>query len=705
MFSKATFSLVDRTCYYVVGLIAKTREGTDILHDLEWESIRHIGEDAWPVVETSIENKEEVIPFGYIRGESLSNPVSCSSFSSYPFSGMNETDRAGGIYLGEENKVTEGSTAYDKLSGIYLGEDKGPSRKASRDDANEGGILSQWYKNAERMRKIVTRERGHYDERSGVYLGEESSSPPPPSDGIQLPAPGGIMERLFAESGYDIHMLTIRESKLTHKRNFSEGNFVGGSFREKMAPYERFESKRRAHSNVDRVPSPLQTVGEHTGGDLLSPNNHGLVPSHKHTVSAPCETDLRRVDKMVDGDRADGRSLSETSSDSAIKIRHRSESEATDLSAPISMHVRSGSNLSSASMDSGDFLEMYISSRSRASSSTSEPGVYLQQNSPTNQSLMSIASDDTSKTLDDKDRPLNSSGESFQGVLSLESPPSGTLVRDTAHSSGALENGNQKEERKNFPGAERLSNELESRQRSLSFTEKRRIGSPSLGMIPETRSSSFSGSTEFSKIATKSRSSTVPELTHVPPMENLNDLQGSSKSLAEVKILSDKTIVFRASGDTKTRALSVDSASTRRLRRDRLLANSSQLSLDESDNSVSRSRGSSFEKADFARKLGLKSGDLSPAKRTRSTSSANSSTDGYSSKRILNKNKLCSSIENFTVVSGDTRRNSCASAEQSLFTSSRDVFGYTALSTLRRQRSFDRELEAKVNAFDAARTG
>lgn len=690
-----------------MGLIAKTREGTDILHDLEWESIRHIGEDAWPLVETSIENKEEVIPFGHIRGESLSTPVSGSSFSSYPFGAMTETDRAGGIYLGEENKDTEGSTAYDKLSGIYLGEDKGPTRKASRDDSNEGGILSQWYKNAERMRKIVTRERGHYDERSGVYLGEDSSSATPPSDGIQLPAPGGIMERLFAESGFDINMLTNRESKLTHKRNFSEGNFIGGSFREKMAPYERFESKRRAHSNVDRVPPPLQTVGEHTGGDLLSPNNHGLVPSHKHTVSAPCETDLSRVDKMFDRDRADGRSLSETSSDSAIKmdIRRRSDSEATDLSTPISMHVRSGSNLSSASMDSGDFLEMYISSRSRASSSTSEPGVYLQTNSPTNQSLMSIASDDTSKTLDDKDRPLNSSGESFQGVLSLESPPSGTLVRDAARSSSPLGNGIQKEERKNFPGAERLQNELESRPRSLSFNEKRRMGSPSLGMIPETRSSSFSGSTEFSKIATKSRSSTVPELTHVPPMENLNDLQGSSKSLAEVKILSDKTIVFRASSDPKTRALSVDSASTSGLRRDRLLANSSQLSLDESDASVSRSRGSSFEKAEVARKLGLKSGDLSPAKRTRSTSSGNSSTDGYSSKRILNKNKLCSSIENITVVSGDTRRNSCASPEQSLFTSSRNAFGYTALSTLRRQRSFNRELEAKVNAFGAARTG
>ncbi|KAJ7386355.1 hypothetical protein OS493_008476 [Desmophyllum pertusum] len=189
-------------------------------------------------------------------------------------------------------------------------------------------------------------------------------------------------------------------------------------------------------------------------------------------------------------------------------------------------------------------------------------------------------------------------------------------------------------------------------------------------------------------------------------MENLNDLHGSARSLAEVKILSDKTIVFRSGGETKTRALSVDSARASGLRRDRLLVNSSQLSGDESDASVPRSRGSSFEKADFARKLGLKSGDLSRrTMRTRSTSSGTSSIEGSTPRRILNKNRLFGSVENFTVVSGDTRRNSSASTEAVPYTSSRDAFGYTALSTLRRQRSFNRDLEAKVNAFGMARAG
>ena len=206
-------------------------------------------------------------------------------------------------------------------------------------------------------------------------------------------------------------------------------------------------------------------------------------------------------------------------------------------------------------------------------------------------------------------------------------------------------------------------------------------------------------------MANKSRASSDAELIHVSPVENLNDLHGSNRSLAEVKILSDKTIVFRSGVESKTRALSVDSASSSGLRRDRLLVNSGQMSGDESDGNVSRSRGSSFEKADFARKLGLKSGDLSRVRRTRSTSSGNSSTEGFSPKKIVNKNRLLGSNENNTVISGDMRRNSSASSEASLFTSSRDAFGYTALSTLRRQRSFNRDLEKKVNAFGTTRTG
>lgn len=669
--------MIDRTCYYVLGLIAKTREGADILRELEWESVRHMGEDKWPVLETSVENKEEVLPFSYTLEPHTTPGPSI-------LTGISETERAGGIYLGEENKAAEGSTAYDKLSGIYLGEDKGPVRKTSVDEASEGGILSQWYKNAERRRKIATRESGFYDERSGVYLGEESPSvTTPTNEDVQSPTPGGILEKLFAESGIEMSY-TNKETKLSHRRNASEGNFTGAGFGEKNTSFEIYDVKRRAVSNVDRIGSPLKSLLEHSTGDLRVPNEHGQKPSHKHTVSAPSEYALQPDKPVPDRDPA-------VKSD----IRNRSDSEAMDMT----IHVRSGSNLSSASVDSGDFLEMsYLASRSRASSS-SETGAYSQQESPTSRSLLSVTSDDTAKTLDEKDR-IHFSGESFPEGISYESPPPYFLNELLRRSSSPLV-----EDRKPFPVGELLQNDLESRRRSTSLTEKRRIGSPSLGIIPETRSSSFSGSTDFSKASSKSRSSSDADLIHVPPMDNLNELRGSSKSLAEVKILSDKTIVFRSGVEKKPRALSVDSANASGLRRDRLLVNSSQFNGEESDVTDQRSRGSSFEKADFARKLGLKSGDLSSGRRTRSTSSGNSSVDGSSPRKIVNRNRLVGSVESFTVVSGDTRRSSSASTEAVPYTSSRDAFGYTALSTLRRQRSFNRDLEAKVNAFGAARTG
>ena len=704
-----------RTCYYVLGLIAKTREGADILREQEWESVRHIGEDAWPIMETSVENKEEVIPFGFFRHEPLKTSASASSQHGYSYlGGMSETERAGGVYLGEDKKDVEGSTAYDKLSGIYIGEDKTPTKKVTREQSNEGGILSQWKKNAERRRMIVTKERGHYDERSGVYLGEESSSSVPPSnEAIQLPAPGGILERLYAESGRDMSAFVSKESKLAHRRNFSEGNFASGSFLEKPVWHDKVESKRRALSNVERLPHSLEAVGEHPNSDYMWPKDNGLPPVHKHTGSAPVKANNYQVSDMFDGRRENKRTVSETSTDSSMKIeiRNRSESGGTDLLTPVSLHGRTGSNLSSASIDSGDFLEMCIASRSRTSSA-SDTGGYLQQGSPTNQSLVSATSDDASaKNFDDRERPLNSSGESIQGCLSYESPPSYSSsgpLRDSPNEANYFMNG--KGEGRPFSNIDRLQSGLESRQRSTSLTEKRRIGSPSLGIIPETRSSSFSGSTDFSKAAKSSRSRSDVAIIDAPAEVNLNDLHGSSRSLAEVKILSDKTIVFCAGADSKTRALSMDSASASGLRRDRLLVNSNHLGNEESEMNSSRSRCSSFETADYAKKLGLKTGDLSQARRTRartrtrSSSSGNSSIDNLGSRRILNKNSLFGSSENFTVVSGDTRRNSCASPEAAPYTSSRDAFGYTALSTLRRQRSFNRDLEAKVNAFGSARS-
>lgn len=247
-----------------------------------------------------------------------------------------------------------------------------------------------------------------------------------------------------------------------------------------------------------------------------------------------------------------------------------------------------------------------------------------------------------------------------------------------------------------------------TRQRSVSLTEKGRMGSPSLGMIPETRSSSFHGSTDFDKIRSKNRChSDVTSLNHTPHLSNMNDSSSSStasmNSLAEVKILSDKkTIVFRSGSETKDRSMSVDSANVNELRRDRLLGRS-QFSDDSDCSSIrsTRHQGTSFDKVDLARKLGLKTGDLAKRVPTRSRNTSNGSVlDSYQRKRVPNKNRLASNTEDSgTVISNDSHKNARSSIDFSTLTSARDAFGYVALSSLRRQRSFNRDLEAKVNTY------
>lgn len=44
-----------RTCVYVLGLIAKTKQGCDILKCHSWDSVRHSRKHLWPVVADDVE--------------------------------------------------------------------------------------------------------------------------------------------------------------------------------------------------------------------------------------------------------------------------------------------------------------------------------------------------------------------------------------------------------------------------------------------------------------------------------------------------------------------------------------------------------------------------------------------------------------------------------------------------------------------------
>ncbi|XP_030844625.1 rapamycin-insensitive companion of mTOR-like isoform X2 [Strongylocentrotus purpuratus] len=75
------------TCFYVLGLISKTRQGADSLSCLGWESIRHSRGEYFPVVEDRENNLPTVLPIPLEEynhnHRDLSSPVSLPSFSTY----------------------------------------------------------------------------------------------------------------------------------------------------------------------------------------------------------------------------------------------------------------------------------------------------------------------------------------------------------------------------------------------------------------------------------------------------------------------------------------------------------------------------------------------------------------------------------------------------------------------------------------------
>lgn len=239
------------------------------------------------------------------------------------------------------------------------------------------------------------------------------------------------------------------------------------------------------------------------------------------------------------------------------------------------------------------------------------------------------------------------------------------------------------------------------RQRSISLTEKQRSKSPSLALIAENRSSSFHGSTEFSKISSSKRSAVDDPVSGRSSNtdDDLLNRYTSATSLTEVKILSDKTIVFRSSVE-KDRSLSFDSSQVSDLRRDRLLVSGSQISETEVDTFKPRSRTSSYEKAELAKRLGLKSGDISQRgyNRSRSTSSGYGS-DPSQRKKVVNSNSLLGNTD-FVTISGDSNKHARSSSDSGRYTTMRDASGYVALSTLRRQNSLSREALVGVNSYN-----
>jgi len=154
-----------------------------------------------------------------------------------------------GIYTGDEPKKTTDSS-YDELSGIYIGDDSS-TKKTTHEDRNDGGggILSRWFEEAERRRKIAKRETGLYDDASGVYLGNEKSPQKSLLNQEEF-VPGGIMAKLYQNSTLN------KDTKPQHKRNLSDGNFSSST--SALNDVKDIEGKRRTYSTLDHLKTNIE---------------------------------------------------------------------------------------------------------------------------------------------------------------------------------------------------------------------------------------------------------------------------------------------------------------------------------------------------------------------------------------------------------------------------------------------------------------
>eukprot|EP00794_Sanderia_malayensis_P007811 gene7810-8657_t len=155
------------TCYYVLGLIAKTSQGADKLQDLGWDCVRHKGVETWPVIEQEV----AFLPEDYVTDDESGEADSAEEAeenvnNSTSGSGM---DRFGGVYLGDEGTEFPESVVSEafEYTRITLGEDKKPKgkKRSSEDekssDAEEKGSLSDF-----KSRNLSVDDLGNFSELS-----------------------------------------------------------------------------------------------------------------------------------------------------------------------------------------------------------------------------------------------------------------------------------------------------------------------------------------------------------------------------------------------------------------------------------------------------------------------------------------------------------------------------------------------------------
>ena len=191
IFLSSTF----RTCFYVLGLIAKTSQGADRLEALGWECVRHRGAETWPIIEQEV----AYLADDYVSDEELQGNESGDEAEDNQ-NGLGSgsmDDRFGGVYLGDE--VSDLSEPYHteafEYTRITLGEDgkKYKGKRKSPEDEKSNDQDDKRINSDFKTRTFNVDDSGNLTEQSlslmsglerlvlsegtaGIFLGEDDAA-------------------------------------------------------------------------------------------------------------------------------------------------------------------------------------------------------------------------------------------------------------------------------------------------------------------------------------------------------------------------------------------------------------------------------------------------------------------------------------------------------------------------------------------------
>ena len=237
-----------RTAFYILGLLASTRKGADLLSEFGWESVRHTSSDLWPVVEERKPSEAE-------PGDIMSSVSTLSLTSSA---------RGSSVAIFQDGSLGR------SVSPVQI---QGSSPKSSF-FLEEQAVLKSRSSTGESADFSVSKSRSDTGESS-----HDSSSPKVSFEGFYEESSGQTQKDVASETLSNSKGIRSESCPTVKETSASD---VEGHLRSKSDPQQTSSQKQDSHVVVHFQESQVDhKVSEkiHSSGDLLTPGQVHLRTS------------------------------------------------------------------------------------------------------------------------------------------------------------------------------------------------------------------------------------------------------------------------------------------------------------------------------------------------------------------------------------------------------------------------------------------